>query len=63
MPDPSESEVSQFIRNHPGGGTIYELAVIFGVTHQRIQQIEKRAMDKLARELRWYRIYEVDDAG
>jgi DNA-directed RNA polymerase sigma subunit (sigma70/sigma32) len=59
--DPSDQEVSQFIRDHPGGGTIYDLAAIFGVTHQRIQQIEKRALEKLQRELSWHRIYEVGD--
>lgn len=58
--EPSDSEVSAFIRSHPSGGTLDEIAQILGVTKQRADQIERRALDKLEKELRWRRIGGMD---
>ena len=36
-----------FVANHPGGATFEEVGVMFGLTRERIRQIERRAFEKL----------------
>ena len=45
--EPSDEEVSRFVQENPDGGNLDTIATLFGVTRQRLQQIEKRAIAKL----------------
>ena len=60
--EPSESEISEFLEARPGGGTLEEVASVWGVTRERIRQVEAKALKKLAVQLRWRRIYKSSDA-
>ena len=37
-----------FVNAHPGGATLDEVGVFFGITRERVRQIEARALAKLA---------------
>jgi hypothetical protein len=47
--EPSFDEVEVFIADHEGGATLDEVAAAFGVTRERIRQIETTALRKLTR--------------
>ena len=59
--EPSDSEVDAFVAAHPDGGTLEQVASLWGVTRERVRQLEARAVAKLQRELRWRRISGLDD--
>lgn len=54
--DPSDQEVDAFVATHPDGGTLEQIAEVLGVTRQRCEQLVRKAVAKLQRELRWRRI-------
>jgi len=42
----------EFIATHPDGASLQEVGDALGITRQRAQQLEKKALDKLLRALR-----------
>jgi hypothetical protein len=46
--EPSWSAVMEFVHRHPGGATLEEVGDAFGVTRERVRQIESGALRKLA---------------
>lgn len=61
MTEPSDEFVEQFIEAHPGGARLDDIASAFGVTRQRAQQLVKKAVVKVMKELRWHGIRRCDD--
>lgn len=59
--EPSDKEVEQFIESHPAGGTLEECAGLFGVTRERIRQIEAAAVEKVTTHLRRLGLRSTDD--
>jgi DNA-directed RNA polymerase sigma subunit (sigma70/sigma32) len=59
--EPSDKEVEQFIESHPSGATLEECAVLFGVTRERIRQIEAAAVEKVTTRLRRLGLRSTDD--
>lgn len=45
--DPCWACVAEFIATHPGGGTLEEVAALFGVTREAIRVRERKALRKL----------------
>ena len=45
--DPTWAEVERFIDEHPGGATLEEVGAAFGLTRERVRQIEQRAIAHL----------------
>lgn len=59
--EPSEQEVANFIRNHPGGCTLDDLAPIFGITRERVRQVEAKAVAKVRKWLERRAVRGVED--
>lgn len=58
---PSDEQITEFLKTHEGGGTLEEVASVWGITRERVRQLEARALEKLARQLRWRNIYRTAD--
>jgi DNA-directed RNA polymerase sigma subunit (sigma70/sigma32) len=60
--DLPDALVVAFIRSHPSGGTLEDIAAVMGVTRERVHQIEEVAMEKVCLRLySRYRVTSVDD--
>lgn len=44
--EPSDEQVEQFIKDHPNGGTLDEIAAVLGVSRQRALQIVNLAIER-----------------
>lgn len=51
VPYELDEAVKRFVAEHPGGATLDEVGVAFGVSRERIRQIENAALAKLRRRL------------
>ncbi len=59
--EPTNEEVESFIRDHPSGGTLEEVAAAMGVTRQRADQIIRKAVEKAVQRLRAMQVRSLDD--
>lgn len=60
-PEPDWKTIDQFIREHPDGGDFQEIADVFGVSHQRIQQVLAKAIRKINHHLSERRVWDMTD--
>jgi len=60
-PEPDDEVVAAFVAAHPSGGTLEEVSAAIGVTRQRTEQIVKRALRKIYRQLSQRNCWRLDD--
>lgn len=60
LPYELDAGAQAFVDAHPGGASLEDIAQAFGVTKERIRQIEVTACEKLARRLRLVGVDEED---
>lgn len=59
--EPTDQEVSDFIKYHPQGGSLDEIADTFGVSRQRAWQLLDGAVKKVKSQLSWRGIHSTGD--
>lgn len=61
MSEPTDEEVAAFVESHPGGAVAEEIAPLFGISRQRLEQIINAATAKIIRQLRLRDIHSMGD--
>lgn len=59
--EPSINEVDAFVRTHPDGANLHEIAAEFGVSHQRINMVIAKALKKIYQQLSQRNIKHLND--
>lgn len=60
-PEPSFEEVDRFVAEHPDGVAREDIAIVFGCSRQRIEQIERKALRKIYIRLSLANVWFFDD--